>query len=76
VSIFFTSWGEGKPLKAHDFGKCCGRRPDVLVWPTHDLTAVYCRNPRCEWHSGLLAHDVDIARKWEAYRHGVGEVAA
>lgn len=77
-TITFPPSKPGKESPAPDWlGDCCGLRPITLAWPKNPyLIGVLCQNPDCINHRwGVLAYDVDVARKWNQYRYTQEEIA-
>lgn len=66
--ITITSNERGADLDASEFGDCCDQRPFAYRWKRNQLISVMCSNAKCGNHQGVLAADVDIAKKWEKYR--------
>lgn len=67
ISITSSERGVDVDLDPSKFQSCCGARPFAYRWPKKHLLSVMCSNRNCDNHSGVLAADCDIEKKWKKY---------
>jgi hypothetical protein len=69
MAIFeYTSSERGIPVTDPPYPPCCGHIPEALVWKRKMLVALYCHNPECPNHQGVLCYAGEVAGRWEKFR--------